>query len=80
MPDPPVHPGGRRILEAISRSLQLPGDALQASYDVLRQYGNMSAPTLLFVLQQLTRSANGPLFAAAFGPGLTMETFTARYA
>lgn len=75
-----IHPGGRRILEAISRSLQLPGVALAPSYDILRQYGNMSAPTLLFVLNEITRSANGPLFAAAFGPGLTMETFTARYA
>jgi predicted naringenin-chalcone synthase len=41
----------------------------------------MSSPTLLFVLKELMRQeTQGPVFAAAFGPGLTMETFTAAYA
>lgn len=75
-----IHPGGKRILEAIQKSLSLGPEALQASYSVLQQYGNMSSPTLLFVLKELMqRRTAGPVFAAAFGPGLTMETFTAVY-
>jgi len=76
-----IHPGGKRIVEAIQKCLGLEAEALQASYDILRSYGNMSSPTLLFVLKELMRQeTKGPVFAAAFGPGLTMETFTAAYA
>ncbi len=75
-----IHPGGKRIVEAIQKSLGLMPDNLQASYKVLREYGNMSSPTLLFVLKELMQQqTSGPIFAAAFGPGLTMETFTAIY-
>jgi predicted naringenin-chalcone synthase len=75
-----IHPGGKRIVEAIQKSLGLSPHHLQASYDVLREYGNMSSPTLLFVLKALMQQqAAGPVFAAAFGPGLTMETFTGIY-
>jgi predicted naringenin-chalcone synthase len=72
-----IHPGGKRILEAISRSLELPTDALQKSYDVLKEYGNMSSPTILFVLKSLMSApvrGNRKIMGAAFGPGLTMET------
>ena len=76
-----IHPGGRRILDAIQKSMQLKPEDMQASYKVLREYGNMSSPTILFVLKELMRQqAEGPVFAAAFGPGLTMETFTAEHA
>jgi len=75
-----IHPGGKRIIEAIQKSLELMPDNLEASYKVLREYGNMSSPTLLFVLKELMQQqTSGPVFAAAFGPGLTMETFTAIY-
>jgi predicted naringenin-chalcone synthase len=75
-----IHPGGRRIVDAIQKSLQLTAEDLQASYQVLREYGNMSSPTILFVLKELMQQqAAGSVFAAAFGPGLTMETFTATY-
>ncbi len=75
-----IHPGGKRIVEAIQKSLGLIPDDLQASYKVLREYGNMSSPTLLFILKELMQEQKeGPVFAAAFGPGLTMETFTAIY-
>ena len=74
-----IHPGGRKILEAIEKSLSLPKEKLDASYQVLRDYGNMSSPTILFVLKEilsgLDRSKNQIVFGAAFGPGLTMETF-----
>jgi predicted naringenin-chalcone synthase len=74
-----IHPGGKRILEAIERSLGLSKEQLASSYQVLNQYGNMSSATILFVLKELLYSRQGGknIFASAFGPGLTMETFTA---
>lgn len=75
-----IHPGGKRIVDAIQKSLQLPAGSLQKSYDVLQQFGNMSSPTILFVLKELMNERkDGSVFGAAFGPGLTMETFTATY-
>jgi len=74
-----IHPGGKRILEAIQKSLMLPDGQLQESYDVLKQFGNMSSPTILFVLKAMMQKPDHPskIFCAAFGPGLTMETFVA---
>ena len=74
-----IHPGGKRILDVIGKTLQLPEQALKPSYDILSSYGNMSSATILFVLKEIMNdykpSANEGLFGAAFGPGLTMETF-----
>jgi predicted naringenin-chalcone synthase len=75
-----IHPGGKKILEAIHKALQLKNDDLDVSYNVLRNYGNMSSPTILFVLKkimQTVKPAQDNIFGAAFGPGLTMETFIA---
>ena len=72
-----IHPGGKKILENIQKELQLDQNDLQVSFDILRDYGNMSSPTILFVLKQIMMQLNGThekIFAAAFGPGLTMET------
>jgi predicted naringenin-chalcone synthase len=72
-----IHPGGKKILENIRNELQLTANDLEVSFDVLRDYGNMSSPTILFVLKQIIESldnADEKIFAAAFGPGLTMET------
>lgn len=78
-----IHPGGKRILEAIHKSLGLHNGELATSYEVLKKYGNMSSPTILFVLKDIMQAAtvkgNQKIFAAAFGPGLTMETFLASY-
>lgn len=75
-----IHPGGKRIVEAIQKSLALKQEDVAASYKILQEYGNMSSPTLLFVLKELMQQqTGGSVFAAAFGPGLTMETFTATY-
>ena len=81
-----MHPGGKKILEAISQSLQLKNDELKYSYEVLNDYGNMSSPTILFVLKKILESLrsgedsdNKTVLGAAFGPGLTMETFIATY-
>lgn len=72
-----IHPGGKKILENIRSELKLNDNDLQISFDVLREYGNMSSPTILFVLKEMMRhlnAGNEKIFAAAFGPGLTMET------
>ena len=74
-----IHPGGKRILEAVHKSLGFTNGQLQPCYDVLRDYGNMSSPTVLFVLERimagLHKKERNRIFGAAFGPGLTMETF-----
>ncbi|HEX2141984.1 MAG TPA: 3-oxoacyl-[acyl-carrier-protein] synthase III C-terminal domain-containing protein [Candidatus Limnocylindria bacterium] len=71
-----VHPGGRSVLDAVEQSLGLPPEALAASREVLRRYGNMSSPTVMFVLKALMRDApvSRAGVAIAFGPGLTAET------
>ncbi len=76
-----IHPGGKRILDTIQKSLVLPAGALDDGYAVMGEYGNMSSPTILFVLKELIAkrpvAGGGKIFGAAFGPGLTMETFIA---
>ncbi len=74
-----IHPGGKKILEAVHHSLQFTNGQLQNCYEVLNDYGNMSSPTILFVLKNIKAALNkdqpNNIFGAAFGPGLTMETF-----
>src|SRR5438093_9897417 len=48
-----VHPGGPQILDSVEKSLGLPENALANSRDVLRRYGNMSSPTIFFILKEL---------------------------
>jgi predicted naringenin-chalcone synthase len=71
-----VHPGGRRILEVVGRRLELPAAALEASYGVLRDFGNCSSATVLLVLARLRSAgavrAGRHAVAMAFGPGLTL--------
>lgn len=74
-----VHPGGRLILDKVSASLALPPGALDCSRSVLRDYGNMSSATVLFVLERMLATAgagrtDATTCAMAFGPGLTVET------
>ena len=69
-----VHPGGPRILEAVEDAVALENGALDASWDVFRVHGNMSSPTVLFVLERLMKAdAALPCVALAFGPGLVVE-------
>ncbi|MEO6668495.1 MAG: type III polyketide synthase [Ferruginibacter sp.] len=82
-----IHPGGKQILQSVCSSLNIAPEHLKYAYEVLNDYGNMSSATILFVLQKMLHEFNnniqkGPssIFGAAFGPGLTMETFTASYA
>jgi predicted naringenin-chalcone synthase len=73
-----IHPGGKRILQAIHKSLHFTNGQLQCSYDVLKEFGNLSSATILFVLKKhLQQKKLRSLFGAAFGPGLTVETFMA---
>jgi alpha-pyrone synthase len=71
-----VHPGGRSILDAVEKGLELPPDALAASREVLSCFGNMSSATVMFVLERIMQQARpGQLGCAmSFGPGLTAET------
>jgi alpha-pyrone synthase len=77
-----VHPGGRSVLDAVEDALGLPAERLAPSRQVLRDYGNMSSPTVMFVLKSLLDdAAPGEVGAAlAFGPGLTAETMIFRAA
>jgi alpha-pyrone synthase len=72
-----VHPGGRTVLDAVQGAFDLNQSALAASRAILRDYGNMSSPTVLFVMEAMMREkvpAGARGCAMAFGPGLTAET------
>jgi len=76
-----LHPGGKSILEKLQSGLQLPPNQLATAYEVLRDCGNMSSATILFVLQKLLQAqpaVGERMVLAAFGPGLCMELATAR--
>jgi predicted naringenin-chalcone synthase len=77
-----VHPGGRSVLDAVEKGLELPVDALAASREVLSCFGNMSSATVMFVLQRLMQRARPGQrgCAMSFGPGLTAETMRFRAA
>ncbi len=83
-----VHPGGPKIISAVQESLKLTDQQLATSMDVLNRYGNMSSPTVLFILEEFRKNlqsasadavtseqANGPRYALmiAFGPGMVAE-------
>ncbi|NUL49406.1 type III polyketide synthase [Cellulosimicrobium funkei] len=85
-----IHPGGRSILDKVQARLELSDAQLVPARDTLRDYGNMSSATVLFVLQHILEGAVGAAGAAgtgdaadrdgervcamAFGPGLTVES------
>lgn len=78
-----IHPGGKRILEAIEKELGLTKEQNYFSYEVLKKYGNMSSPTVLFVLNEIGQTLNGvdhgkSILSFAFGPGLTLESMLLR--
>ncbi|MFC4427421.1 type III polyketide synthase [Deinococcus navajonensis] len=69
-----VHPGGVKVLSAYEEALSLPDGALNTSRCVLRQYGNMSSVTVLFVLAQTLRGKPvGRGLLSAMGPGFSAE-------
>ncbi len=69
-----VHPGGPSILDAVQEALALSPSALEPSRSVLAECGNMSSPTVLFILQRLRAAgAKPPCVLLAFGPGVVVE-------
>ncbi|WP_045731388.1 type III polyketide synthase [Pseudarthrobacter chlorophenolicus] len=73
-----IHPGGRSILDKVQARLGLTGEQLVPAREVLRNYGNMSSATVLFVLRHILEQDSEPgderICSMAFGPGLTVET------
>jgi alkylresorcinol/alkylpyrone synthase len=75
-----LHPGGRRVLEALESSLALGPGLTAASWDVLSDYGNQSSASVLFVLRETLGRGVPPGYGllAAFGPGITVELLLLR--
>lgn len=73
-----IHPGGRSILDKVQNKLQLSDKQLIPARETLRNFGNMSSATVMFVLkhilEQPAESGRESICAMAFGPGLTVET------
>lgn len=69
-----IHPGGRAVLDVVQEALGLDDAQVAPSRRVLSEYGNMSSPTLLFVLAAMPEEARSGV-ALAFGPGLSLEGF-----
>ena len=77
-----IHPGGKKILDSIKKQTQLSDSDMQYSYKVLSDYGNMSSPTILFVLNEIIRDEHKEgetIFSIGFGPGLSIETALLTY-
>ncbi len=78
-----IHPGSQRIVEYIQQQLELTDEQTQFSFDTLRDYGNMSSATVLFILERILQSGDpqpgdyGVMMA--FGPGLTMESLLVQW-
>lgn len=78
-----IHPGGIKILQACEKSLHINKEDNRYAYQVLRDYGNMSSPTVLFVLKAIWDDIKKidhlkTIFSCAFGPGLTLESMFLR--
>ena len=73
-----IHPGGRSILDKVEAKLDLTEDQLVPARETLRNWGNMSSATVMFVLKHIMeqpfRGGNERICSMAFGPGLTVET------
>lgn len=72
-----IHPGGKKILDTIKQQLNMNDSDLAHSYKVLNDYGNMSSPTILFVLNEILKTKPKPnetIFSIGFGPGVSIET------
>ncbi|MHA7275312.1 type III polyketide synthase [Arthrobacter sp. Hz1] len=73
-----IHPGGRSILDKVEAKLDLKEDQLVPARETLRDYGNMSSATVMFVLKHILdqpfTGQDERICSMAFGPGLTVET------
>ncbi len=70
-----LHPGGIAILNGVQNKMELHDEQLRASFDVYKNHGNSSSPTVLVVLDQLRKMGEGRenVMACSFGPGMTIE-------
>ena len=69
---PCCHPGGVKVIDALETVYGLAPGELDAEREILGEYGNMSAPTVLFVLERLiAKGVSGPLLLSSLGPGFT---------
>jgi len=69
-----IHPGGPKILEAAASTLDITAEQLAPSRAILADFGNMSSPTVMFILDRVRRTGiTGPVVMLAFGPGLIAE-------
>ncbi len=73
-----IHPGGKKILTASERALSFSKEKNAHAYHVLKKFGNMSSPTILFVIKEIfdglsTEDTGEEILSFAFGPGLTLE-------
>jgi alkylresorcinol/alkylpyrone synthase len=78
-----VHPGGRKVIDNVQKHFAMTDEQLRFSRSVLRNYGNMSSPTVMFVLDEVVRNGNpqpgdwGVMIA--LGPGMAAETALIRW-
>jgi alkylresorcinol/alkylpyrone synthase len=75
------HPGGTRVIQALETTLTLDQGTLEHERDVIAEYGNMSSPTVLFVLER-ARAKGLPVrsLLTALGPGFTASCVSLRHA
>jgi predicted naringenin-chalcone synthase len=74
-----IHPGGKKILEVIESEIGITRKQNEHGYAVLKRYGNMSSPTVLFVLKKLVDQLSASddsrrILSLGFGPGITLES------
>ncbi len=77
-----VHPGGRKILDQVKKQLGLNNGEMNYSYQILREYGNMSSPTVLFILDLIMQQdlkQGEKIMAIGFGPGISVDTALYHY-
>lgn len=70
-----VHPGGETVLDQVAKEMDMPKETLRFSYEILHEYGNMSSPSVLFVLKRLLEKASPTKkqkgIMVSFGAGFT---------
>ncbi|MBK7692268.1 MAG: type III polyketide synthase [Bacteroidetes bacterium] len=72
-----IHPGGKKIISEVQKALLLTDNDLAMSRSILKNYGNMSSVTILYLLKQMQQGITATdenVYAVAFGPGLTIES------
>ncbi len=74
-----IHPGGKEILKTCEEELHISPHENRYAYQILEEFGNMSSPTILFILEKIWKSLKSQdhgkkALGASFGPGLTLES------